>query len=1020
MYGAQNPDTTLKILRLTKSDYGRQLEMAIQFGFPVLIENILETLDPMLEPLLQKAFYKAGNLMMIRLGDSTIEYSPNFKLYLTTKLPNPHYAPEVCVTVTLLNFVTTQEGLADQLLAVLVAKEFPEMEVKRNQLVVESAESKAQLKEVEDRILKMLSESTGNILDDEELINTLANSKVTSARIEERVAAQERTGREIQETRRLLNPVADRSSSLFFVVSDLASIEPMYQYSLEWFINIYLQAIEQAEKARGETRNKNLNEKFIFLLYENVCRSLFEKDKLLLSILLTLKMLYFDNEADEALLNLFFTGGGGSGAHSKPKPGGADWLTDIMWGRILELDKLYADRPDGCFHEIGDKFAGSLAGWKHVFDADLPKNETWPDDMQALTKTIEKGLLLQAVRPDALVAVLQDVVSDKIGHSFLEPPPFNLDICFETSKPSIPLIFVLTMGADPGMVLLKFATSRNMKERMKLISLGQGQGPKANAEIEAATGNGAWVVLQNCHLATSYMPTLEAKVENFESIDLHDDFRLWLTAMPSPDFPVMVLQNGIKMTVEPPKGLKANMNLAYLTLETEWLEECAKPYPFLKFVWGICFFHAVILDRRRFGPLGWNIPYQFADTDREISLRQTKMFLEEFDDIQYQALNYLIAECNYGGRVTDGQDRRTIKHILSTFLSPRTIEKGYKYSLSGIFHAPPPTDRDGYLAFIKEMPLLPAPEVHWLHQNASLTALINEGMACMRSVVSLMPKGAGGGGKSTGEKYKEIAKDIDDRLPKDPYDLEAVLRKFPPKYDDSLNVVLLQELMRFNKLFIKVASTIRDLQKAVDGLVVFSEELEDVGNACLEGKVPAGWKKVSFASLKPLGSYVNDFLKRLHMIDEWIARGSPVAFWISGFFFTQAFLTGIMQNMARRDKVPIDEVIWNFYVQPKKTLQGCMDDTYSNEYTVPEIGCYVFGMYMEGARWDDDRNCIHESLPKVLFDMFPVMLMIPVTKSNDKCPPNIYNCPVYKTSERRGVLSTTGHSTNFVMTMQVT
>jgi dynein heavy chain len=282
-----------------------------------------------------------------------------------------------------------------------------------------------------------------------------------------------------------------------------------------------------------------------------------------------------------------------------------------------------------------------------------------------------------------------------------------------------------------------------------------------------------------------------------------------------------------------------------------------------------------------------------------------------------------------------------------------------------------------------------------------------------------MPKGAGGGGKSMGERYKEIAKDIDDRLPPNPYDIEAILRKFPPKYDDSLNVVLLQELFRFNKLFIKVASTIRDLQKAVDGLVVFSAELEDVGNACLEGKVPAVWKKVSFGSLKPLGSYVNDFLKRLKMMDDWIDRGSPVAFWISGFFFTQAFLTGIMQNMARRDKVPIDEVIWNFYVEPKKSLHGCMDDTYSNAYTVPEIGCYVFGLYMEGARWDDDRGCMHESLPKVLFDIFPVILMIPVTKSNDKCPPNVYNCPVYKTSERRGVLSTTGHSTNFVMTMQV-
>jgi dynein heavy chain len=1015
MYAAAD---TLKTLRLTKSDYGRQLEMAIQFGFPVLIENILETLDPMLEPLLQKAFYKAGNLMMIRLGDSTIEYSPNFKLYLTTKLANPHYAPEVCVTVTLLNFVTTQEGLADQLLAVLVAKEFPEMEVKRNQLVVESAESKAQLKEVEDKILKMLAESTGNILDDEELINTLANSKVTSARIEERVAAQERTGREIQETRRLLNPVADRSSSLFFVVSDLASIEPMYQYSLEWFINIYLAAIDQAEKARGETRNRNLNEKFIFLLYENVCRSLFEKDKLLLSILLTLKMLYFDNEADEALLNLFFTGGGGSGAHSKPKPGGADWLTDIMWGRILELDKLYADRPDGCFHEIGDKFAGSLAGWKHVFDADLPKNEKWPDDMQTLTKTIEKGLLLQAVRPDALVSVLQDIVSDKIGAPFLEPPPFNLDICFETSRPSIPLIFVLTMGADPGMVLLKFATSRNMKERMKLISLGQGQGPKANAEIEAATGNGAWVVLQNCHLATSYMPTLEAKVENFEGADIHEDFRLWLTAMPSESFPVMVLQNGIKMTVEPPKGLKANMNLAYLTLETEWLEECTKPDPFLKFVWGICFFHAVILDRRRFGPLGWNIPYQFADTDREISLRQTKMFMEEFDDIQYQALNYLIAECNYGGRVTDGQDRRTIKMLLSDYLCPDALDENYKYSVSGDFFPPPSTNKVGYLEYVKQIPLNPLPEVHWFHQNADLTAMINEGSGCMRSVVSLMPKGSGGGG-SRSEKYKQLATEIIDVLPKDKYDIEAVQRKYPPDYYESMNVVLVQELIRFNKLYAKVSSTVKDLRLAVDGLVVFSAELEEVGEALTESKVPAVWKKVSFASLKPLGGYVSDFSRRLRMMDEWIERGPAIAFWISGFFFQAAFLTGIMQNMARVDKVAIDEVIWNYSVEKRETLAKVMESTYENGYTRPKIGCYVWGMFMEGARWDDDNGFIEESFPKVLYDPFPVVYMKPVEKSQDATGKDVYPCPIYKTSERRGVLSTTGHSTNFVITLPV-
>jgi len=574
------------------------------------------------------------------------------------------------------------------------------------------------------------------------------------------------------------------------------------------------------------------------------------------------------------------------------------------------------------------------------------------------------------------------------------------------------------MGADPGMVLLKFATSRNMKERMKLISLGQGQGPKANAEIEAATGNGAWVVLQNCHLATSYMPTLEAKVENFEGADIHEDFRLWLTAMPSESFPVMVLQNGIKMTVEPPKGLKANMNLAYLTLETEWLEECTKPYPFLKFVWGICFFHAVILDRRRFGPLGWNIPYQFADTDREISLRQTKMFLEEFDDIQYQALNYLIAECNYGGRVTDGQDRRTIKMLLSDYLCPDALDENYKYSVSGDFFPPPSTNKEGYLEYVKQIPLNPLPEVHWFHQNADLTAMINEGSGCMRSVVSLMPKGSGGGG-SRSEKYKQLATEIIDVLPKDKYDIEAVQRKYPPDYYESMNVVLVQELIRFNKLYAKVSSTVKDLRLAVDGLVVFSAELEEVGEALTESKVPAVWKKVSFASLKPLGGYVSDFSRRLRMMDEWIERGPAIAFWVSGFFFQAAFLTGIMQNMARVDKVAIDEVIWNYSVEKRETLAKVMESTYENGYTRPKIGCYVWGMFMEGARWDDDNGFIEESFPKVLYDPFPVVYMKPVEKSQDATGKDVYPCPIYKTSERRGVLSTTGHSTNFVITLPV-
>merc|ERR1719450_227890 len=215
----------LKILRLNKANYARILEIAIANGDPVLMENIPEKLDPLLEPLLQKAKFKAGNITMIRLGDQTVEYNEDFRFYLTTKLPNPHYSPEICVQVTLLNFMVTPDGLQDQMLGVLVAKEEPEVEKKRVNLVIESAQSKAQLKELEDKILYLLSNAKGNILDDEELINTLATSKVASQRIEERVAEQEKTSALVQETRELYVPLAVRASALFFIIAELCNVE---------------------------------------------------------------------------------------------------------------------------------------------------------------------------------------------------------------------------------------------------------------------------------------------------------------------------------------------------------------------------------------------------------------------------------------------------------------------------------------------------------------------------------------------------------------------------------------------------------------------------------------------------------------------------------------------------------------------------------------------------------------------------------------------------------------------------
>jgi dynein heavy chain len=192
----------------------------------------------------------------------------------------------------------------------------------------------------------------------------------------------------------------------------------------------------------------------------------------------------------------------------------------------------------------------------------------------------------------------------------------------------------------------------------------------------------------------------------------------------------------------------------------------------------------------------------------------------------------------------------------------------------------------------------------------------------------------------------------------------------------------------------------------VKGLVVFSPDLEEVAHGALNNKIPGPWMGVSYPSLKPFQSYVNDFLDRLKFMQNWISNGIPYVFWFSAYFFQQAFLTGVLQNFARQDKLAIDRCIWNYEV-----MKAAFDPT---EH--PVVGAYSNGLVMNGARWDDDNMVIEDSFPKVLWSDMSTILLKPVEIDKDSIDPKKqYMCPVYKTSERKGVLSTSGHSSNYIM-----
>ncbi|KXS15928.1 hypothetical protein M427DRAFT_111568 [Gonapodya prolifera JEL478] len=996
----------LQVIKLTDSDYLRTLENAVQFGNPVLLENVGEELDPVLEPLLLKQVFKQGGVNCIKLGDTVVEYSPEFRFYITTKLRNPHYLPELSTKVTLLNFMITPEGLEDQLLGIVIAKERPELEEVKNQLLLQSADNKRQLQEIEDKILEVLSSSQGNILEDETAIQILSSSKVLAKTINEKQATAEKTEKKIDEIRIGYKPIAFHSAVMFFCIADLAAIEPMYQYSLNWYINLFIASILNSLKSQDlRARLENLKNHFTEALYRNVCRSLFEKDKLVFSFMLTITLMRGAGQVDQEEFQFLLTGGITNPKNMEPNPDNS-WITERMWNEVNKLSMLKAF--EGLCNDVREK----PMDWRVLYDMPEPHTAIFPGKWESAMGPFHRLLLLRSIRPDKLTSAIKKFIIEKMGQRFVEPPPFDLASSYADSNSCVPLIFLLSPGSDPMPTLLKFADDRKMGgNKLQTISLGQGQGPLAAKMIAQGVQDGSWIVLQNCHLAISWMPSLEKICEDFSPETTNKEFRLFLTSYPSDKFPVTLLQNGVKMTNESPGFLKANLSKSYLSdplTEKSFYENNKQQRVFERMLFALCFFHGVVQERKKYGPIGWNIPYEFNDTDLRISARQLRNFLEEYDEVPFDALRYLTGECNYGGRITDDKDRRLAMSLLSEYYNPEIFKDSFQFDVNGTYTMPQDTSYSSVLQFLQGLPLESRPEVFHLHDNAEISKNNLETDSFLSAVLTTQEQvgGGGGQGKSRDQLLTEISADMLSKLP-DNFDTGKVSKKYPLSYQESMNTVLLQEVIRFNRLVDIIRDSLLNIQKAVKGLVVMSAELDEVASSFFVGKIPALWAAKSYPSMKPLGGYYDDLMTRLKFFGTWIESGQPIVFWLSGFFFTQSFLTGVLQNYARKYTIPIDLLGLQYHVQNSRTAGVRPDD-----------GCYINGIFLEGARWDGAIGSVAESLPKILYDSMPVIWLKPGEKSAFTTM-GTYDCPVYKTSARRGVLSTTGHSTNYVMSMRL-
>jgi len=1055
-----NPTTTITHPKLRD-----QLELCMSEGKSLLIEGILKDVDPVLDPVLEKNIIQRGRQFFIGIGEKSVSIDPSFRMYLITKLSNPVFSPELSAKTTIIDFSVTQKGLEDQLLSRVIQQEQRSLEEQRQKLIEEVNMNTISLQSLDKQLLDRLGESKGDLLDDLTLIGVLADTKTKSQEVAEKIASSTKTEELINNRREQYRPVATRGSLIYFVIVSLSQVNWMYQTSLSQFLQWFDSSMVEAEKHNVVHTRVNLLKKYLtYACYCNINLGLFEKDKLTFKLMLALKILVteYDRLITPEMINVLLRGGASIPISEIPanKPA---WLQPTAWANIYALSKNL-----DFFDNLPRVLLEHEAEWRQWYEAEAPElakipqfeDRLTPDNANSAAAAANAAptgdpysgfmrfLLLRCFRDDRARLAANSFIKEVLEDRYNEPVNVNLDQIVQNGDCRTPIILLLTPGADPTAQIEAVAKMRGIK--IYPVSMGQGQEPYARKAVYTGMEDGNWALLQNCHLGLGYMNTIEEEIRKAHSIN--PNFRLWITCEPHDQFPVSLLQMSIKITNEPPAGMKAGLRRSYTSvIDAERLGR-VETKEWRDLVFCLCFLHSAVQERRKFGAIGWCIPYEFNMSDLEASLTfLEKHLFSSNQGLNWPTIQYMICEVQYGGRVTDDMDRVLFNTFGKNWLVPRVFDENFQFTEDNNNNIPvrkgkeqrvqnefrycvPQFDNiEAYRAYINSFPSHDSPEVFGLHANADITFGTAETAYILNTIAETQPKDGVASSKSgaksredyvfeeaeiwlsklPSERKDELVRDIIRKKGRAEYEQVFGYKPDSPNVDGfsiPLNVFLYQEITRLNATIQRVRQTLQDLRQAIAGEIILTPELQDAINSIYNAKparawyLDAGGAEIAW-TLPTLSLWFNGLLDREKQLSDWLLGSRPNSFWLTGFFNPQGFLTAARQEIARRHKMDKDK----WALDQMVTVSEVTDvvDIKRIKHS-PEEGVYVHGMFLEGCSWDKKERMLEESKPKELFTPLPVVLVSAVT--TDKAAKlyaereglKYYDCPVYTKPRRTG------------------
>ncbi|NXI65822.1 DYHC2 protein, partial [Anseranas semipalmata] len=987
-------ESRLEVVNHQDTNFLTVLELAVRFGKTLIIQE-MDGVEPVLYPLLRKDLVVQGPRYAIQIGEKMIDYNEEFRLFLSTRNPNPFIPPDASSIVTEVNFTTTGSGLRGQLLALTIQHEKPDLEEQKTKLLQQEEDKKIQLAKLEESLLETLATSQGNILENKDLIESLNQTKASSALIQESLAESHRLQSSLDQERDAYLPLAESASKMYFIISDLSKINNMYRFSLAAFLRLFQRALQnEQDSTNTEERIKSLIDSLKHTVYEYVCRCLFKADQLMFALHFVRGMhpeLFQENEWET------FTGViiGDTIRKSDSQRSVRDQIPSwIEQERAWAVASLKISLP-GLYQTLGFEDEGL---W-HTFSQSSVCEQDFPSTIVKRISLFQQVLVVQAVRPDRLQSSMALFVCKALGIRELSPSPLNLKRLYKETLEIEPILIIISPGADPSQELQELASVEGNTECYHQIAMGQGQADVAIQTLKECARNGEWLCLKNLHLVIPWLPVLEKELNTLQP---QPNFRLWLTTEVHPKFTPILLQSSLKITYEAPPGLKKNLLRTYESWTPEQINKkgnLSRAHSLFCLAW----FHAVCQERRNYIPQGWTKFYEFSLSDLRAGFDIIDRLFEGSKDFQWEFVHGLFENAIYGGRVDNYFDMRVLRSYLEQLFNSRVIGSlnGRGKKMTSFPHSislPNSCSILDYRHIIESLPEDDKPEFFGLPANIARSSqrMISSQVI---SQLRILSRSVSAGCKFDREIWSAELSPVLNLWKKLNQNSNLIHQKvsLPMERQGSpiLSFITLEQFSAI-RLVQSVHQSLASLSKVIRGTSLLSPEVQRLASALLNQKCPLTWQSKWEGPEDPL-QYLRSLVARALAIQNWVEKAEKQKLLsdtldLSELFHPDTFLNALRQETARVMSCSVDSL--KFTASWKGRIQE------------GKLQVKISGLQMEGCSFDGNRlsENLHDS-PSVSSVLPCYMAWIPQDAYGPYSPEECVSLPVYTSMERDRVVT---------------